>query len=137
MTKLLLDIALVDFCRAGETGAQRMAGELRQAVFLGQIRPDARVQDRALDQPGDMLVVQSRFQCAFAIPRGADEDWTEVDLCEVQPLLKRMHGAGLILGPAANLDLAPASLGIEGEKGAIVEDLDPTARVRRVVLVNV
>ncbi len=90
-----------------------------------------------LDQAGDLLVVQSCFRGAFAIARSATEDWTEVYLCEVQPLFQRVHGAGLLLGAAAYLHLAPARLGIEGELGTLVEDLDPTARVRRVVLVDV
>src|SRR6056297_1075536 len=84
-----------------------------------------------------MLVVQPRLQRLLAIPRGADEDWAEVDLCEVQPLRERMDGARLFRGAAANLDLTPAGLGIEGEQGAFVENLDPAARVQRVILVHV
>ncbi len=57
MAKLLLDVALIDLGRAGETGAQGVAGEEDEAVFLGQIGSNVGVQDRALDQARDMLVV--------------------------------------------------------------------------------
>ncbi len=65
------------------------------------------------------------------------KDRTEVDASEVQPLFERMHRAGLVRGTAANLDFAPAGLGVQRQQGALVEDLDPTAGGRRVVLVNV
>ena len=48
-----------------------------------------------------------------------------------------MHGAGLIARPAANLDLAPAGLGMQDEQCALVVDLDPAASVRGIVLVYV
>ena len=122
---MLLDVALIDFGRARETGAQGMAGKQRQALFFGQFGSDAGVEDRALDQSCDMFVVQACFRCALAIPRGADEDRAEVDLCKVQPLFQRLDRAGLIAGAAAKFDLAPAGLGVEREEGAFVEDLNP------------
>ena len=48
-----------------------------------------------------------------------------------------MNGAGLRARSAPDLDLPPAGLGIEREQGALVEDLDPGAAVRRVVFVDV
>ena len=104
-----------------------MTCKQRKPVFFGQVGPNSGVQDRAPNQPHDMFVVQSGFGCPFAIPRGADKDPTEVNLGKVQPLFECVHGAGLVLGAAANLDLAPASLSIEGEQGALAEDLDPAA----------
>ena len=100
MAEVFLDVALVDFGGAGETGAQRMAGEQRQAVFLRQVRPDAGVEHGALDQARDVFVVEACLQRLLAVPRGADKDWAKVDLGEVQPLFERMDRAGLILGAA-------------------------------------
>ena len=114
-----------------------MAREHSEAVFLRQVRPDARVQDRALDQPRNVFVVEPLVRGAFAIPRGADEDRAEVDLGKVQPLFQRVYGTGLFGRAAADLDLAPACLGVQRQQGAFFEDLDPSARVRRVVLMDI
>ena len=76
---MFLDVAFVDFRRTGQTGAQGVAGEEPQTLFFGQLGADAGVQDRALDQPRDVLVVQARVQRAFPVSRGAHEDRTEVD----------------------------------------------------------
>lgn len=84
-----------------------------------------------------MLVVEPRLKGALAIARGADKDRAEVDLCEMQPLLERMHGAGLILGAAADLDFAPAGLGIQSQQCAVLHDLNPAAGFRRIVSVYV
>ncbi len=108
MPQLFLDVAFVDFCRTRETGAQAVPGKQREADFLGQVGSNSRVQDRALDQARNMLIVQPRPGCAFAVPRCAHEDRAEVDPGKMQPLLKRVYGAGLVLGAATDLDLAPA-----------------------------
>ncbi|PIL21015.1 hypothetical protein P775_06505 [Puniceibacterium antarcticum] len=48
-----------------------------------------------------------------------------------------MNRAGFVGWSAANLDLALAGLGVQGQQGAALQDLDPAARVRRVVLVHI
>ena len=93
--------------------------------------------DRSLDQAGDMLVVEPGLKRSLTIARGAYEDRSETDLCEVKPLLQRMHRSGLICGAAANLDFAPAGLGVQGQQCAFVYDLDPSAAVGRVVFVDI
>lgn len=114
-----------------------MAREEGEAFLLRQLRSDTGIQNRTFDQPGDMLVVQTCVEGALAITRGADEDRTEVDLRKVQPLLQCMHGAGLILGAASDLDFAPSGLCVEGQEGAFLENLDPAAGIRRIVFVHV
>jgi len=59
MAKLLLDIALIDLGTAGQTRTQRMAGIELHAFRIGQIRAQACCQRTGLDQPGDVLVIQS------------------------------------------------------------------------------
>ena len=137
MAKLLLNVTLVDLGRTGQTSTQAMSGKQRKTLFLGQVRSNTGVQDRALDQARDMFVVQPCCSDAFAIPRYADKDRPEVDLGKVQPVLQRMHGTGLIARPTANLDLAPHRLGVEGQQGPLVKDFDSAARIRRVILVNI
>ena len=55
----------------------------------------------------------------------------------MQPLLERVHGAGLILRAATDLDFAPAGFGIEAQEGAFLHNLDPPATVGRIVFVHV
>ncbi len=55
----------------------------------------------------------------------------------MQPLLQRMDWAGLIPGSAADLDLAPAILGVQRQNCALFENLDSAAAVWCVVLVDV
>jgi hypothetical protein len=57
VSELLLDVTLVDFGRTGEAGTQAMAREEREAVFLGQLGPDAGIKNSALDQSRNVLVV--------------------------------------------------------------------------------
>ena len=66
-----------------------------------------------LDQPNDILVVQSRFGCPFAIPRGVDKERPEVDLSKMQQLFECVHGAGMVLRATANLDFASSGLGVQ------------------------
>lgn len=48
-----------------------------------------------------------------------------------------MHGADLVRGTPANLNLRSASLGVRREKGTIVPYFDPAATVRRVVFLGI
>lgn len=72
------DCALEELPRQGFKERRLWSGSL--GSFLRQLGSDAGVEDRPLDQVGDMLVVKQRFRGAFAIPRRADKDRAEVDL---------------------------------------------------------
>ena len=52
----------------------------------------------------------------------------------MQPLRQGMDRAGLIRGAAGNFNLAPAGLAAQGDKRAVLHDLDPATRVWRVIL---
>ena len=87
-----------------------------------------------LDQTCDVFVTEPRLQSLRAITGRADEHRSKIDLGEMQPLLNCVDGAGLVARTAANLDLAPAGLGVERQKRALVKNINPSARVRCVVL---
>ena len=93
---MLLDIAFVDFGGRGEAGAQGVTRKQGEAFFLRRLAADARGQHASFDQPCDVFVRQPGGQGAFVVAGHPSEQGAEVDLCEVQPLLQRMEGAGLV-----------------------------------------
>ena len=52
----------------------------------------------------------------------------------MQPLRQGMDRAGLIGGAAGHFHLAPAGLAAQSDQGAILQNLDPAARLRCVIL---
>ena len=137
MTKVLLDIATVDVSTRSQASPQGMAREQGEAFLFWQVAPNASVQYGLLDQPRDMLVGKPRIKGSQNISGRAYEQRPKTDLGKVQPLVKRMHRACLLRRSAANLNLAPAGLGIKREQCAVVHDLNPTAAVGRVVIVDI
>lgn len=85
----------------------------------------------------EVFIVEPRFECVVAVPRGGNEDRTEIDPGEVQPSLEGVDWAALFLGAAADLDFAPTAICIEGEKSTLLQDLDPSVTVWRVVLTHI
>ena len=69
--ELLLHIALLDFGRRGQPGAQRMTGEEGAALAFAKIGPHAGGEDRRFDQTGDMTIIQAFAADAAAAGDGA------------------------------------------------------------------
>lgn len=82
---MLLHIALVDFGRGGEAGAQRMARKLLFPLAFGEIAAHTGGQDRALDQPGYLLIVKSLGANRFALTSDTAEQWAIRDAGKLQP----------------------------------------------------
>ncbi len=137
MAELLLHIALVDLGRGGEAGAQRMAGKQLSALALRQIAAHAGGQRGALDEPGDLLVVEPIGADCLALPGHPAEQRAVRDAAELQPGLQRHDRAGGVGRAAADLDLAPAGLAAQGHQHALVEDFDPAGTVFGLVAADI
>lgn len=129
-----MNIALINFRAAGKACAQGVAREKTDALCLRQVGTQTSLTGAGLDQASDVFVRQP-FACSFqAVSRRGDEKRVEVDLGVVQPLTQCMDRAGLVGGAACNFNLAPTGLAAQDDQRAVLQDLDPTAAVGRVVL---
>ena len=95
MAELFLHMALVDLCRGGEAGAQRMAGEFLRPFALGEIAAYTGGERGTLDQPGDLLVVQPLRADLPALAADATEDGPLNDFSEFYPGFDRIDRAGI------------------------------------------
>src|SRR5690606_19837754 len=94
-----------------------------------QIAADPGGQRGALDEAGDLLIVEPARADLPALCGDAAKQRSVGDPCKIEPGLQRHHRAGGVGRTAADLDLAPAGLAAQGDEQALVEDLDPAAAV--------
>lgn len=91
----------------------------------------------SIERAGDVLVRMSGVQRAFAIARSEDKHWAKINPGKVQPQLQSVYRAGMFRRPTANLYVSPAGFGIESEAHAVLENLNPTTAVQRVVFADI
>lgn len=137
VAELLLDVALVDLGRGGEAGAQRVAGEQGRALGLGQVAAQAGGGGGALDQAGDLAVVEPHRPDRAALAGDAAKERPLADAREAQPGLQRLDRTAGRNGAGADLDLAPAGLAAQGDEQAAGQDLDPAAAVGGLIAAEV
>ena len=89
------------------------------------------------DQPGDMFVGQSRlkhFVPSREVRTKTGPKWIFAKCSHCSSAWTR---TGFVGRSSADFDLTPACLGVERQQRAFLQDFDPAADVRRVVLAHI
>jgi 2-keto-3-deoxy-L-rhamnonate aldolase RhmA len=82
-----------------------------------------------------VTVTQAAVEHMAIVAADGHENWSELDLRELQPALQRPHRAGRGARVAGDLDLPPTGLASQPDERAGVEDLDPAAAVDGIVAI--
>jgi hypothetical protein len=96
VSKLLLHMAFVQFGGRGETRAQGMSREFALPVGFEKIAAHTCGKRRALDQPGDMFVIEAVRADMLSAGLKAPEQWAVCDAGKFEPGLQGDDRAGEI-----------------------------------------